>query len=118
MVALMESPWYRDWSGKVKRHREKKQKRREKVESPAALCLRCRDIDDQAIILRSMAASFILVEGTLESTPQLMIMFVFLFPDGTGFRDVIIGDSIVGRAAVLGVERLEHLDPRRRLEGY
>ena len=94
MDALMESPWYRDWSGKVKRHREKKQKRREKVESPAALCLRCRDIDDQAIILRSMAASFILVEGTLESTPQLMIMFVFLFPDGTGFRDVIIGDSI------------------------
>ena len=40
-----------------------------------------------------MAASFILVEGTLESTPQLMIMFVFLFPDDTGFRDVIIGDS-------------------------
>ena len=58
------------------------------------MCLRCRDIDEQAIVLRSMAASFILVEGTLESTPQLMIMFVFLFPDGTGFRDVIIGDSI------------------------
>ena len=91
--ALLERPWYRDWRGKVQRHREKKQKRREKVESPAALCLLCRDIDDQAIILRSMAASFILVEGTLESTPQLMIMFVFLFPDDTGFRDVIIGDS-------------------------
>ena len=94
MDALMERPWYKDWSGKVKRHREKKQKRRERVESPAALCLRCRDVDNQAIILRSMAASFILVEGTLESTPQLMIMFVFLFPDDTGFRDVIIGDSM------------------------
>ena len=79
------------WVIEIREYRRRRVLSLKKQRSAASICLKCQEIDNQLLGLQTIAASFIMVEGTLEGILQLMILLVFLA--GNSDQIVIIGDS-------------------------